>query len=108
MMIMQIVINISNTLKQIADEEDTKTFSNIVWQAILMDAIKNGTVLPEKHGRIIDMDKLCKDLIKRWKTADKKKEIVILSVMADVVTPIIVSQPTILEATEGIDEKGLN
>ena len=68
-------------------------------------AVKNGTVLPEKHGRIIDMDKLCNDLIKRWKTADKKKEIVILSVMADVITPIIVSQPTILEATEGIDEK---
>ena len=55
---MQIVIEISDTLKGIADDEDTKTFSHIVWQAVLMDAIKNGTPLPKGHGRLIDADVL--------------------------------------------------
>ena len=94
---MQIVIDIPEE-----EYEAIKYYGTIVDESrdYIASRMLNGTVLPEKHGRIIDMDKLCNDLIKRWKTADKKKEIVILSVMADVVTPIIVSQPTILEARE--------
>ena len=46
-------------------------------------------------GRLIDIDRLCNDLAKRWSIADKKKEDIIRAVMADVVTPIVVSQPTV-------------
>ena len=46
-------------------------------------------------GRLIDIDRLCDDLMKRWSIADKKKEDLIRAVMADVVTPIVVSQPTV-------------
>ena len=46
-------------------------------------------------GRLVDIDKLCDDLVKRWSIADKKKEDTIRAVMADVVTPIVVSQPTV-------------
>ena len=46
-------------------------------------------------GRLIDIDRLCNDLAKRWNIADKKKENLIRAVMADVVTPIVVSQPTV-------------
>lgn len=46
-------------------------------------------------GRLIDIDRLCNDLAKRWSVADKKKEDTIRAVMADVVTPIVVSQPTV-------------
>lgn len=45
--------------------------------------------------RIIDADKLCEDLLTRWHTADKNAEKMIQEVMADVVTPIVVMQPTI-------------
>lgn len=46
-------------------------------------------------GRLIDIDRLCNDLMERWSIADKKKEDTIRAVMADVVTPIVVSQPTV-------------
>ena len=46
-------------------------------------------------GRLIDIDRLCDDLVERWSIADKKKEDLIRAVMADVVTPIVVSQPTV-------------
>jgi tRNA(Ile2) C34 agmatinyltransferase TiaS len=46
-------------------------------------------------GRLIDIDRLCDDLAKRWSIADKKKEDLVRAVMADVVTPIVVSQPIV-------------
>ena len=45
--------------------------------------------------RLIDADALCKDLLERWSVAETRKEELIKAVMADVVTPIIVLQPTI-------------
>lgn len=57
---MQIVIEISDTLKKIVDENDSKAFFHFMWQAYLMDAIKNGVPLPEGHGRLIDADDLLK------------------------------------------------
>lgn len=45
--------------------------------------------------RAIDADRLCVDLMERWDIADKQKEELIRRVMADIVTPIVVSQPTI-------------
>ena len=67
---MQLVIDISETLKGIADDEDIKTFSHIMWQAILMDAIKNGTPLPKGHGDLIDKDRLLDELEKTVKSVD--------------------------------------
>ena len=43
---MKLIVEISETLKDIADKEDAKTFSHMMWQAILMDAIKNGIPHP--------------------------------------------------------------
>jgi len=45
--------------------------------------------------RLINADKLCEDLLNRWNIADTKKEELIRQVMADVVTPIVISQPTV-------------
>lgn len=56
--------------------------------------------VPTPHGRLCDVDALCEALIKRWNTADKNAERIISEVMADVVTPIVASAPTIIEAEE--------
>lgn len=44
---MKLLVEIPDTLKQIADEEDAKTFSHIMWQAIMMDVVKNGQPIPD-------------------------------------------------------------
>ena len=56
--------------------------------------------LPDKHGRLVDADALCEDLLGRWSVAETRKEELIKAVMADVVTPIIACQPTIVESEE--------
>lgn len=60
--------------------------------------------LPDKHGRLGDLDALCEDLLERWSVAEKRKEELIKAVMADVVTPIIACQPTIVESEEKTNE----
>ena len=45
--------------------------------------------------RLIDADELCNGLLDRWKTADENNEELIKHLMADVVTPIVVSTPTV-------------
>ena len=54
--------------------------------------------LPDHHGRLMDADALCEDLLGRWSVAETRKEDLIKAVMADVVTPIIACQPIIVEA----------
>ena len=44
-------------------------------------------------NKYINADRLCEDLMTRWKIADEKKEKEIQSIMADVVVPIVVGQP---------------
>ena len=56
--------------------------------------------LPDKHGRLVDADALCEDLLGRWSVAETRKEDLIKAVMADVVTPIIACQPTIVESED--------
>ena len=56
--------------------------------------------LPDTHGRLGDLDALCEDLLERWSVAETRKEELIKAVMADVVTPIIACQPTIVEAED--------
>ena len=65
-------------------------------------ALIKGVKLPEGHGRLIDADELCNALLTKWETADKEKEVMICAIMADIVTPIVVGQETIIEA----DRKG--
>ena len=52
--------------------------------------------------RLIDADRLCEGLLNRWSIADTRKEELIRQVMADIVTPIVVSQPTINEPQKWI------
>lgn len=54
---MQIMINIPDAIKEMADEGDKKLI-HLMWMIILVDAIKNGVVLPKGHGRLIDETKL--------------------------------------------------
>ena len=44
--------------------------------------------------KYINANKLCEDLINRWEIADKEKEKEIQNVMADIVTPIVIGQPS--------------
>ena len=53
---MKLIVEISETLKDIADKEDAKTFSHMMWQAILMDAIKNGTPLDDIRQEIENLE----------------------------------------------------
>ena len=69
-----------------------------VYRKALRMAIDALEKLPDKHGRLVDVDALCEDLLERWSVAEKRKEELIKAVMADVVTPIIACQPTIVEA----------
>ena len=57
--------------------------------------------VPTPHGRLVDADVLCEDLLGRWSVAETRKEDLIKAVMADVVTPIIACQPTIVESEDG-------
>ena len=45
--------------------------------------------------RLIDANRLCEDLMKRWDIADERNEWMVKGVMSNIVTPIIASQPTI-------------
>lgn len=58
--------------------------------------------------RLIDADALCEDLMRRWSVAETRKEELIKAVMTDIVTPIVVSQPTIepewIPVSEGLPE----
>lgn len=58
---MQIVIEISDTLKEIIDSHDIVTASHFMWVSIMMDAIENGIPLPKGHGRLIDESDLMPD-----------------------------------------------
>ena len=54
--------------------------------------------VPEPHGRLIDVDVLCEKLMTEWLTDDESGKKIIYEVMTDVVTPIVVGTPTVIEA----------
>lgn len=60
------------------------------------ECIVNGTPLPEGHGRLIDADVLAKKIMRAWNLWEKKGEDCYL--FSDVLTPMLVSQKTIIEA----------
>ena len=86
---MQIVIDIDD--KTYADIKKGKIYSSIrdVPQEAVV-SIANGTPLPKGHGRLIDADKLQKDMIKYgWKHPDST------------VHEYVEDRPTIIEADGG-------
>ena len=90
---MKVLIDIPEELKRIADTGKTKKFSSLMWNEILMDSIKNGAVLPEQYGRLIDADAFKEELERYW---EKRKGIC----FADISYIIDISVPTILRATK--------
>lgn len=56
------------------------------------------TEIPEPHGRLIDADVLSERLMANWLTADESGKKIIHEVLTDVVTPIVVGTPTVIEA----------
>lgn len=58
---MQIMINIPDAIKEMADEGDKKLI-HMMWMLILVDAIKNGVVLPKGHGDLVDRSEVIKSL----------------------------------------------
>lgn len=80
---MQIMINISDAVKEMADEGDKKLI-HIMWMLILIDAIKNGVVLPKGHGDLIDKKVAYKKFYSRC--------------LAKVATEVFDEIPTIIEA----------
>lgn len=91
---MKIVIDLPETLKKIADEEDIKTFSHLMWSAIIMDAIRNGTPLPKGHGRLIDEQ----HIIDRFKPVEKFEY---WRIGLDGLINVLSDEPTIIEADRG-------
>lgn len=52
--------------------------------------------IPIPHGRLIDADKLAKEILRAWNLWEKKGEDCYL--FADVITPMLVSCPTVIES----------
>lgn len=71
---MKLIIDISKTFKELADADDFKTLNSPVWYAIIIDCVKNGTVIPDKYGRLIDADELVKYLRSNELDSDKSIE----------------------------------
>lgn len=58
--------------------------------------IGKGTVLPKGHGRLVDAEKIAREVNRAWTLWEKKGEDCYL--FADVLTPMLISQPTVIEA----------
>lgn len=94
---MKIVIDIDEVIYEMI--LNTGTFGKYRFNTAR--AIQNGIPIPKNHGRLIDVDELSKGLMKRWNTADNNAEKQISQVIANVVIPIVVSTPTIIEKESG-------
>ena len=70
----------------------------------LVGCVMNGILLPKGHGRLIDAEKLAKEISRAWTLWEKKGEDCYL--FSDVLTPMLVSQQTIIEADKDGDTDG--
>lgn len=70
---MKLVIDIPDAIKEMADEDDKKII-HLMWMLILVDAIKNGVVLPKGHGRLIDADAVLKEIIYAQKSLESNND----------------------------------
>ena len=69
-------------------------------------AVRNGTVLPKGHGRLVDAEKIAREVNRAWTLWEKKGEDCYL--FADVLTPLLVSQQTVIEADKAEREDKKN
>ena len=85
--------------------KDIQCVANGLWGRKNLDdlelAILDGTVLPKGHGRLVDAEKIAKEVNRAWTLWEKKGEDCYL--FADVLTPMLISQPTVIEADRGDD-----
>ena len=56
--------------------------------------------VPETHGRLIDVEILCEKIMTAWDIADIEKKQIVSAVIADIITRIVVSTPTIIPASK--------
>ena len=93
---MQIVIDIPEEEYRWIKKSDETVFANVASKECMLHAIRNGTPLPKGHGRLIDAADLAKAINRAWTLWEKKGEDCYL--FADVITPLLVSRQTIIEA----------
>lgn len=100
---MQIVIDIpDNQYKKLVNPYQ----HNEAISTQLKEIVRNGTPLPKGHGRLIDAEKLAKEINRAWTLWEKKGEDCYL--FSDVLTPMLVSQQTIVEADKEADKEKPN
>ena len=56
-------------------------------------------------GRYIDADDFAERMLKQWDAADEEKKMEIVSVIANIVTPILVGTPTANVVSRGLFEQ---
>lgn len=71
-------------------------------ETLLYNYIKDGIPLPKGHGRLVDAAKIAREVNRAWTLWEKKGEDCYL--FADVLTPLLVSQPTVIEADKAEGE----
>lgn len=84
-------------MKLIIDIPDMTYESIMKYQSIKevgADFIRQGTVLPKGHGRLIDADKLKVDLVKTYEKAPTEKALLFVSLLLDNNEEV----PTVIEA----------
>ena len=100
---MQIVIEISDTLKKIIDSHDIQTASHPMWVATMIDAIENGQTLPKGHGALKDTDALIKlygleDATKYGNESAEQQTHSYSTMMMYEIADMLADAPTIIEA----------
>jgi len=90
-------------LIRIPKQEFEELQGNYVWWGKHGEYIKKGTVLPKGHGRLVDAEKIAREVNRAWALWQKKGED--CYVFADILTPLLISQPTVIEADKGVDNE---
>lgn len=100
---MQIVIDISDELKNKIDACDDDSYSSIIrwYDTTLYDAIRNGTLLPKGHGKLIDYSWVVENIIKKLGIKDERY----LLEAEKALMSIVEIAPTIIEADKEKERK---
>ena len=94
---MKLIIEISErTYKRLKNRKETTADLNTICKAVLI-----GKPFPKGHGRLIDAEKLAREINRAWTLWEKKGEDCYL--FSDVLTPMLVSQQTIIEANKEVE-----
>lgn len=77
------------------------TFGEKYYPHELFTMVAKGIPLPKGCGRLIDAEKLAKEINRAWTLWEKKGEDCYL--FSDVITPMLVCQQTIIEANKEVN-----